>query len=240
MTEDGNQQRVRDAYFPGTEELAANEMRLTALGTGMPNLRPSQASASFFLELGNGDKFFFDMGTGAIMNFCALGVSYVEANKLFATHLHSDHIGDFLAWYIGGWLERQADGGVEVWGPSGTAPELGTQACIDRLVDAMAWDIASRTGRLPDEGKQVTVHEFDYAGENEIMYDRNGVVVRSFPAIHIIDGPVSYSLEWNGMKFVYGGDCGPNKWYIIAVSTRTPFVCPGLFRTCILWFQSIR
>lgn len=47
----------RDAYFPGTEELGSNEIRLTALGTGMPNLRPSQASAAFLMELGNGDVF---------------------------------------------------------------------------------------------------------------------------------------------------------------------------------------
>ena len=51
-------------------------------------LRPSQAAASWFLELGNGDKFFFDMGSGSMMNFAALGVSFVRANKLFLSHLH--------------------------------------------------------------------------------------------------------------------------------------------------------
>ena len=39
-------EHLRDAYFPGTEELSPAEMRLTALGTGMPNLRPSQSSAA--------------------------------------------------------------------------------------------------------------------------------------------------------------------------------------------------
>jgi hypothetical protein len=34
----------RDAYYPGTEELGPNEMRVFSLGTGMPNLRPSQVS----------------------------------------------------------------------------------------------------------------------------------------------------------------------------------------------------
>jgi ribonuclease Z len=37
-------EKYRDAYYPGTEELGPDEMRLTALGTGMPNLRPSQVS----------------------------------------------------------------------------------------------------------------------------------------------------------------------------------------------------
>ncbi len=205
---------LRDAYFPGTEELAPDEMRLTALGTGMPNLRPSQASASWFLELGNGDKFFFDMGTGSIMNFVSLGIPYIDANKLFLTHLHSDHVGDFIAWYIGGWIERLASGGVEIWGPSGQTPELGTKYCIERLVDAMNWDITSRVGRLPDEGRQYKINEFDYKRVNQIVYNQNGVVIRSWPAVHAIDGPISYSLEWNGLKFVFGGDTAPNKNYM--------------------------
>jgi hypothetical protein len=36
----------RDHYYPKTEILGDDEMRITALGTGMPNARPSQASPS--------------------------------------------------------------------------------------------------------------------------------------------------------------------------------------------------
>jgi ribonuclease Z len=82
--------KYRDAYYPGTEELGPNEMRLTALGTGMPNLRPSQVSPGWFLELGNGDKFFFDMGTGTISRFAALNISYDEANKVFLGYRRLD------------------------------------------------------------------------------------------------------------------------------------------------------
>jgi hypothetical protein len=35
----------RDVYYPGTEALAADEMRVIACGTGMPNARPKQAAA---------------------------------------------------------------------------------------------------------------------------------------------------------------------------------------------------
>ena len=34
----------RDVYYPGTEALAPDEMRIVALGTGMPNARPKQAA----------------------------------------------------------------------------------------------------------------------------------------------------------------------------------------------------
>ena len=53
---------TRDVYYPGTEELAPFEMRVIACGTGMPNARPKQAAACFLVELGNGDKFLFDIG----------------------------------------------------------------------------------------------------------------------------------------------------------------------------------
>ena len=56
--------------------------------------------------------------------------------------------------------------------------------------------------------------EFDYAGMNQVVYQENGVTIRSFPAVHAIDGSVSYSLEWNGLKYVFAGDTYPNKWYV--------------------------
>ena len=56
----------RDMYFPGTEDLKPDEMRITALGTGMPSARPTQAAACFLVELGNGDKFLLYIGRGAL------------------------------------------------------------------------------------------------------------------------------------------------------------------------------
>ncbi len=54
-------QRPRDTYFPNTEDLKSDEMRVIACGTGMPTTRAAQAAACFLVELGNGDKFLFDI-----------------------------------------------------------------------------------------------------------------------------------------------------------------------------------
>lgn len=51
-------------------------------------------------------------------------------------------------------------------------------------------------------------------GENDVVYEENGGTIRSWPAIHSLDGSVSYRLEWNGLSFVFGGDTRPNKWFI--------------------------
>jgi len=66
----------RYVYFPGTEELGKNEIRLIALGTGMPAARRSQAATCWLVELGNGDKFLFDIGTGANANMAAMMIPF--------------------------------------------------------------------------------------------------------------------------------------------------------------------
>jgi hypothetical protein len=78
----------RDVYYPGTEALAPDEMRVTACGTGMPNARPKQAAACWLVELGNGDKFLFDIGTGSAERISALKIPYDYLDKVFVGHLH--------------------------------------------------------------------------------------------------------------------------------------------------------
>ena len=91
----------RAVYYPNMEELGPDEMRVIALGTGTPNFRRSQASASWLVELGNGEKFIFDIGTGSLANLGALEIPYTYLDKIFISHLHVDHIGDLDAMFIG-------------------------------------------------------------------------------------------------------------------------------------------
>jgi ribonuclease Z len=44
----------RYVYYPGTEELGKDEIRLIAAGTGMPGARRGQAATCFLVELGDG------------------------------------------------------------------------------------------------------------------------------------------------------------------------------------------
>ena len=202
----------RGTYYPGTEPLGSNEMRIISCGTGMPNQRPAQKATCWLVELGNGDKFLFDIGTGSSDNLSALMIPYEFLNKVFLSHLHSDHFGDLDALYVGGLISGRT-GPLHVWGPTGDREEMGTAYALDHLQKTLAWDIEGRKGRLPASGQVLEVHEFDYKGENHVVYQENGVTIRAWPANHVIDGSVSYSLDWNGLKFVFGGDTYPNRWY---------------------------
>jgi ribonuclease Z len=201
-------------YFPNTETLRADEMRVTALGTGLPTpLTKSQKSTAWMVELGNGDVFLFDLGTGSMENLFGLRPDFSKMDKVFLSHLHSDHFGDLDAFFVGSWLSGRYTP-LHVYGGTGETPELGTRAAVEALVKALAWDIKSRTGLLPDAGGEVITHEFDYKPENQVVYEKNGVRITSWPAIHALDGSVSYRLEWNGLSFVFGGDTRPNRWFI--------------------------
>ncbi len=203
---------VRDTYYPNTEALAPDEMRVIACGTGMPTTRASQAAACFLVELGNGDKFLFDLGAGSAERISSLQIPYDYLDKAFISHLHADHFGALAEVWIGGALMgRQKP--LRVWGPSGPTKELGTASALESLKKVYAWDLAGRVGLVDFRGYELQVTEFDYRGENAVIYEDNGVTIRSFPAIHALDGPVSFSLEWNDLKFVFGGDSFPNTWF---------------------------
>ena len=204
----------KGVYYPNTEKLAPDAMRVIALGTGLPTpLTKAQKSSNFMVELGNGDIFLFDVGTGSVENLFAIQPRFAKVDKVFLSHLHTDHIGDVDALWVGGWGSGRYTP-LHVYGPSGAKPELGTKAFVEGLKKAYAWDITGRAGAWPDAGGELIAHEFDYKKPGQVVYEKNGVKIISFPAIHKMDGSVSYRLDWNGLSFVFGGDSVPNKWFI--------------------------
>ena len=203
----------RYVYYPGTEVLANDEVRVIACGTGMPDQRRGQASACFLFEFGNGEKLIFDIGSGSMRNLNALMIPAEYLTKVFLSHLHTDHWADLSALWAGGWTSGRPVP-LEVWGPSGQAEDMGTAYAIDGFLRAFNWDYQTRAYKITPVPGKITVHEFDYKAINKVIYDQNGIKVSSIPAIHAGDGPVSFIIEYAGLKLVFGGDTSPNKWFV--------------------------
>lgn len=108
-------------YYPGTETLGANEMRITFLGTS-PIPRLAQECSSVYIEVGNGpdgplDQFIFDMGSGVIAKYTAMGIPMRRMDKVFLTHLHGDHTSDLIHLHaFGPSADRKWP--LYIWGPS--------------------------------------------------------------------------------------------------------------------------
>ena len=203
----------RYVYFPGTEVLAKDEVRVIACGTGMPDARRDSASACFLFEFGNGEKMIFDLGTGSMRNINALMIPAEFLTKIFLSHLHTDHWGDLASLWAGGWTAGRPVP-LEVWGPSGQTKEMGTKYAVEHFLKAYNWDYVTRAYKITPVPGGINVHEFDYKAVNKVIYNDKGIKVRSIPAIHAGDGPVSFIIEYAGMKLVFGGDTSPNKWFV--------------------------
>ena len=96
---------------------------------------------------------------------------------------------------------------------------------INQFKDSHRRCIGSPVSCLNDAGvASVSVHIFVFESIKELGYNffithkrkclPSGVKITSFPAIHSLDGSVSYRLDWHGLSFVFGGDSAPNKWFI--------------------------
>ena len=197
--------RNTTTFFPGTEALGTDEMRVTFMGSIPWPPRRGQAGTCIMVELGNGKRLFFDFGSGCLRNIVAQQVPVVEINDIFLTHLHVDHYADIpylfcFAPFAGRWTP------LRVTGPSGRLPEFGTRAMIEGMKQMTRWHWNAFSMAPVGDGYEVEVNEFDWREDNGICYQQDGVTVRHWRRIHSMDGSSAYRLDWNGLSFVWTGD----------------------------------
>jgi ribonuclease Z len=225
-------------YFPGKEPLAADEMRITFLGTWFAE-RLSQACNSIFVELGNGDTFVFDCGPGVLAKYNAMGIPQSKLDKVFLTHLHADHMTELgMLFGFGSSYKRMKP--LYVWGtkPSGIGEPVtgrvfddGITAYCTHLREAFRWHTESQsflTSTVQNwtppawapqdkvDSFDLVPFELDWRIEGGIAYQDNGVTITHFPSVHNRAGAIGYKLEWNGLSMIFTGDTKPNQYVIRA------------------------
>lgn len=209
-----------DVYVPGTEDLETGELRVTILGSGNPWVTKAQAAGSVLIEVGNieRDVLVFDLGSGSLANFSGLQVPVTSVNKVFFSHLHADHIADYVT-LMGSYVKAGRIDPVEVWGGASDVPERGTAAFVDAIQKALAWDFASVAGLLPQAstGSMALATEVPY-DRSEVIYERNGVAITSFPVIHGLNGAVGFRIDYAGQSVVFSGDTLPSKTVVEAAA----------------------
>jgi ribonuclease Z len=187
--------RSRNNYFPNSEQLEKDEMRISFVGSCPFPPRRDQAGTCIMVELGNGDRFFFDFGPGCVKNILAMGVPVPAINDIFLSHLHVDHYHDlsyllpFSAW-AGRWKQP-----LRVTGPSGRTPELGTKGMIAGMKQMLKWHLEAFDSCPIGDGYEIEVNEFDWKDENGVCYDKNGVTIRHWRRSHTKDGASAYRLD---------------------------------------------
>ncbi|SNT18579.1 ribonuclease Z [Noviherbaspirillum humi] len=168
-------------------------MRVRLLGTGSPLPQTFRFGPSILVEAG-AQKFLFDAGRGPMQRLHTLGIPFADVDKLFLTHLHSDHTIGIPDLYLTGWLRGRRQP-LRVWGPAGT------RRMMEHLVQAYDYDINIRLDKNP--GSQVQVTEFT-AG---VVYEKDGVTITAFKVDHgPVEPAVGFRIDYQGRSVVLSGD----------------------------------
>lgn len=181
----------------GGDPLKDGMIRVTLLGTGSPTPSLERFGPSTLVEAGD-SKLLFDCGRGVTQRLLQIDEPFPRIDKLFLTHLHSDHVVGIPDLMLTGWL-RARKTPFQVWGPEGT------RDMMSHLVDAFQFDIHTRREdeRLSREG--ITVIGTDI--QQGVMIEIDGVKVTTFEVEH---GPVKpsfgYRIDYAGRSIALSGD----------------------------------
>lgn len=190
--------------------LAAQPSRtkIVMLGTGTPIPDPERQGPSLVIVV-DSTPYFFDAGTGVVRRAVAAaregvpGLQMPRLQRVFITHLHSDHTMGLPDLLFTPWIQgRRAP--LAVYGPPGT------KRMIDAILDAWDEDIHERlatSGGPSATGWKADVHEIA-AG---VVYKDSLVSVRAFAVQH--SGwkyAFGYRIDTPDRSIVVSGDTRPS------------------------------
>lgn len=200
---------------------------VTMLGTGVPLLNAVGYNASgrvmsaTLVQVG-GERLLFDCGSGCVKRLYEISTDPTNPNvnlavdKLFLTHLHSDHIADLPSLYSVGWLYRN-NLPLRVWGPGpGPNGHEGTRQILRDLRQVFSADIYLRSMAFPgfedltfdSAGESVTKDTVtEIHGLHRIVYAHDGITVEAFQVKHDPVQPAfGYLISYQGKRVMLTGD----------------------------------
>ncbi len=169
--------------------------RITTIGTGAPPLDLFRASPCTLIQYK--DKFFpVDLGYGAVRNMFNLGLPHQKINRVFFTHLHTDHMLDYGIFLFGGWHSGRM--GLTTVGPAGT------KEMYEHYIAMNETDIEYRAnlGRSLEGIKENMEFIIVAGGES---FEMDGVKISTQFVPHTAY-TVAYKFEADGKSVVVTGD----------------------------------
>lgn len=155
------------------------DFRVITLGTGAPPPEIERFGPSALVEVA-GQYLLFDVGRGALQRLTQLGIPASDINRVFITHLHSDHTVGLPDLYLTGMLSGPFGGRKEPFRITGVE---GTKEMMDYMKLAYSADskIRIKDGELQPEWTEIETMEFT---EDGVVYEKAGVKVTAFENFH--------------------------------------------------------
>ncbi len=174
---------------PASSVAQSSRTQIVMLGTGTPVPDPDRSGPAVAIVVDT-VAYLFDAGVGVVRRAAAAGRNGIRAfapstptsqpspriDRVFITHLHSDHTLGLADVILTGWIQgRKAP--LDVYGPPGT------QRLVNGILDGNSEDIAERlaaSGGPPAIGWKANVHEIAPG----VVYQDARITVTAFAVDH--------------------------------------------------------
>lgn len=184
--------------------------RVVLLGTGTPNADPDRSGPSVAVVVGQ-RPYLVDAGPGVVRRaaaayrdgavFCSGGLEVSRLNRLFVTHLHSDHTAGYPDLILTPWVLGRREP-LEVYGPPGI------RAMTEHLLAAYREDIRERLeGLEPANERGYIVHAHEIG--SGFVYRDQRVTVEAFEVNHGSWPAFGYKFHAPERTIVISGDTAP-------------------------------
>lgn len=193
----------------GVDQSASLEdgLHVYLCGTGSP-LPDAERAGPCVGVLAGQTAFVFDAGSGSIRKLVRMGFPVGEAEHVYLTHLHSDHIDGLGEMMLQAWVGGSRSSPVGISGPEGTA------AVVEGVMQAYRTDAGYRVAHHGEEivnpagfGAAATELDLPTGAIASVVFDAGGARVSAFLVDHSPVSPAfGYRVDYAGRSVTISGD----------------------------------
>jgi ribonuclease Z len=214
------------AFRRGVQELVGRDpsaelpdgLHVYVCGSGSPMPDPQRAGPCLGVLAGS-RAFVFDTGAGGVRKLARMGFPLGRVERVYLTHLHSDHIDGLGETMLQAWVGGSRKTPLPVSGPVGTGEVVaGFNAAyrIDsgyrtahhgaEIADPNGFGLAADEIELPHE-----------PGARAVVLDDDGLVITAIAVDHTpVEPAFGYRIDYRGRSVAFSGDTVYDEGFVAA------------------------